>query len=103
MESWNYLYIFLGLSCILGIFIRSKVTSYDKNILEKLELKYGDIDRKKAIKLEKFYDYLTSGTFLFMGIFIRNYVFAFRTTLLILIVNTIVYYLFRRIYILVNN
>ena len=103
MESWNYLYIFLGFSCILGIFIRSKVTSYDKNILEKLELKYGDIDRKKAIKLEKFYDYLTSGTFLFMGIFIRNYVFAFRTTLLVLIVNTIVYYLFRRIYILVNN
>ena len=84
-------------------FIRSKVTSYDKNILEKLELKYGDIDRKKAIKLEKFYDYLTSGTFLFMGIFIRNSVFAFRTTLLILIVNTIVYYLFRRIYILINN
>ncbi|MFR4162915.1 MAG: hypothetical protein ACLT0R_09915 [Paraclostridium sordellii] len=103
MESWNYLYIFLGFSCVLGIFIRSKVTSYDKNILEKLELKYGDIDRKKAIKLEKFYDYLTSGTFLFMGIFIRNYVFAFRTTLLVLIVNTIVYYLFRRIYILVNN
>lgn len=103
MESWNYLYIFLGFSCILGIFIRSKVTSYDKNILEKLELKYGDIDRKKAIKLEKFYDYLTSGTFLFMGVFIRNYVFAFRTTLLILIVNTIVYYLFRRIYILINN
>ncbi|MCR1848939.1 hypothetical protein NSA42_06585 [Paeniclostridium sordellii] len=103
MESWNYLYIFLGFSCVLGIFIRSKVTSYDKNILEKLELKYGDIDRKKAIKLEKFYDYLTSGTFLFMGVFIRNYVFAFRTTLLILIVNTIVYYLFRRIYILINN
>ena len=103
MEPWNYLYIFLGLSYVLGIFIRSKVTSYYKNILEKLELKYGDIDRKKAIKLEKFYDYLTSGTFLFMGIFIRNCVFAFTTTLLILIVNTIVYYLFRRIYILVNS
>lgn len=103
MEPWNYMYIFLGLSYILDIFIRSKVTSYYKNILEKLELKYGDIDRKKAIKLEKFYDYLTSGIFLFIGIFIRNCVFAFRSTILILIVNTIVYYFFRRIYILVNN
>ncbi|CEO06693.1 Uncharacterised protein [[Clostridium] sordellii] len=103
MEPWNYLYIFLGLSYILGIFIRSKVTSYYKNILEKLELKYGDIDRKKAIKLEKFYDYLTSGIFLFIGIFIRNCVFAFKTILLILIVNTIVYYLVRRKYLLTNN
>ena len=51
MESWNYLYIFLGLSCILGIFIRSKVTSYDKNILEKLELKYGE---KKLLSLRNF-------------------------------------------------
>ena len=54
MEPWNYLYIFLGLSYILGIFIRSKVTSYYKNILEKLELKYGDIDRKKLLSLKSF-------------------------------------------------
>ncbi|WP_234702237.1 hypothetical protein [Clostridioides difficile] len=38
--------------------IKHKVNYCNKKSLDKLELKYGNIDREKAVKLEIFYQYL---------------------------------------------
>ncbi|HBG2756391.1 TPA: hypothetical protein KPW39_001694 [Clostridioides difficile] len=70
-----------------------------KKYLDKLELKYGNINRVKATKLEIFYDYLIGLEYIIMGLLIRRLDTAIISVILVSIVTIISYYLIREKYI----
>ncbi|MGO0862658.1 hypothetical protein ACTPEN_23825, partial [Clostridioides difficile] len=67
--------------------------------LDKLELKYGNIDREKAVKLEIFYQYLIGLEYIAIGLFTRRLDITILTIILVCIITMVFYYLIRKKYI----
>lgn len=100
MNSWSIVFLGYGITFTIAITIRyliKRKSNYcNKKYLDKLELKYENIDREKANKLEMFYHYLIGFEYIVMGLLIRK----FETAIILVSIITIVsYYLIRKKYI----
>ncbi|MCC0649033.1 hypothetical protein KGF50_12230 [Clostridioides sp. ZZV15-6598] len=105
MNFWNGLFLLFGIIFIIGDVIKGltkhKFNYFTERYLNKLELKYGSIDREKTIKLEMFYQYLLGLEYIIMGLLIKRFDTAIISVILVSIVTIISYYLIRRKYIIV--
>lgn len=94
MDSWNYLGTYIGLK-------QSKARW--NRYVEKLHIKYGNIDGKKAIKLEKFCKYGLGILYILLGLSVRKASIAIMAIFVISIVFLILYYPIRKKYIIIND
>ncbi len=105
MNFWNGLFLLFGIIFIIGNVIKGltkhKFNYFRESYFNKLELKYGSIDREKAIKLEMFYQYLMGLEYIIMGLLIRKFDTAIISVILVSIVTIISYYPIRKKYITV--
>ncbi|BDE77326.1 hypothetical protein C4258_16185 [Clostridioides difficile] len=103
MSPWSIIFLGYGVTFTIAITIRYLIkgkTNYcNKKYLNKLELKYGNIDKLKATKLEIFYQYLIGLEYIIMGLLIRRLDTAIISVTLVSIVTIISYYLVRKKYI----
>ncbi|MCC0659018.1 MULTISPECIES: hypothetical protein [unclassified Clostridioides] len=103
MDFWNNTLLSMGVIFTIGTTIRYLIKGKDnyckKKYLDKLELKYGNIDREKAIKLELFFNYLISLEYIIMGLLIRKFDTAIISVILVSIITLVSYYLVRKKYI----
>ncbi|HBE9435088.1 Uncharacterised protein [Clostridioides difficile] len=103
MDFGNLYLVLIGIGVIIGTTIRyliKRKTNYcKKKYLDKLELKYGNIDREKVVKLEIFYQYLIGIEDIAIGLLIKNSNTAIISIILVSIVTIISYYLIRKKYI----
>ncbi|MCC0657819.1 MULTISPECIES: hypothetical protein [unclassified Clostridioides] len=103
MNSWNIIFLSYGVTFTIvvtvGYLIKGKTNYCKKKYLDKLELKYGNIDREKATKLEIFYHYLIGLEYIIMGLLIRRLDTAIISVILVSIITIISYYLIRKRYI----
>lgn len=103
MDFWNNTLLNMGVIFTIGTTIRylvkGKANYCKKKYLDKLELKYGNIDREKTIKLELFFNYLISLEYIIMGLLIRKFDTAIISVVLVSIITIISYYLVRKKYI----
>ncbi|NJI81718.1 hypothetical protein GSQ54_14915 [Clostridioides difficile] len=105
MNSWNVIFLSYGVTFTIVVTIRYLIkgkTNYcKKKYLNKLELKYGNIDREKATKLEIFFQYLIGLEYILMGLLIRKFDTAIVSVILVSIVTIISYCLVRKKYIVI--
>lgn len=103
MSPWSIVFLSYGVTFAIATTIRylikSKTNYCNKKYLDKLELKYENIDRVKATKLEIFYHYLIALEYIAMGLLIRRLDTAIISVILVTIVTIISYYLIREKYI----
>ncbi|MCC0636645.1 MULTISPECIES: hypothetical protein [unclassified Clostridioides] len=103
MNSWNIIFLSYGVTFTIvvtvGYLIKGKTNYCKKKYLDKLELKYGNIDREKATKLEIFYHYLIGLEYIIMGLLTRRLDTAIISVILVSIITIISYYLIRKRYI----
>ncbi|MCC0640205.1 MULTISPECIES: hypothetical protein [unclassified Clostridioides] len=103
MNSWNIIFLSYGVTFTIvvtvGYLIKGKTNYCKKKYLDKLELKYRNIDREKATKLEIFYHYLIGLEYIIMGLLIRRLDTAIISVILVSIITIISYYLIRKRYI----
>ena len=94
MELWNVGCIIIGTSSIVGAFVGSKDTISNERYVEKILLKYGKVNEKKAIRLRRDLSYISGITFILIGLILRSKESAlvgiiFSTLLLIILSNLI--------------
>ncbi|KPI51920.1 hypothetical protein KW94_11410 [Clostridioides difficile] len=103
MSFSNINLILIGIGIIIGTTIRyliKRKTSFcSERYFNKLESKYGNIDRKKTVKLDIFYSYLISFEYITMGLFIKKLENTIIVIIVVAIITTILYYLIRKRYI----
>ncbi|MGO0882612.1 hypothetical protein ACTPDI_07465 [Clostridioides difficile] len=103
MDFGNNILLSMGIIFTIGntirYLIKGKANYCKKKYLDKLELKYGNIDREKAIKLELFFNYLISLEYIIMGLLIKKFDTTIISIILVSIVTIISYYLVRKKYI----
>ncbi|MGO0900832.1 hypothetical protein ACYZFO_00285 [Clostridioides difficile] len=105
MNSWNIIFLSYGVTFTIvvtvGYLIKGKTNYCKKKYLNKLELKYGNIDRKKATKLEIFFQYLIGFEYIIIGLLIRRLDTAIISVILVSIITIISYYIIRKRYIVI--
>ncbi|KPI46147.1 hypothetical protein C4097_02220 [Clostridioides difficile] len=105
MNSWNIIFLSYGVTFTIvvtvGYLIKGKTNYCKKKYLNKLELKYGNIDREKATKLEIFFQYLIGLEYIIMGLLIRRLDTAIISVILVSIITIISYYIIRKRYIVI--
>ncbi|MCC0784260.1 hypothetical protein IR152_14525 [Clostridioides sp. ES-S-0108-01] len=104
MNVWNIYLILTGtgiiiLTTIISL-IKHKFGFCSNEYLDKLELKYGNIDRKKTVKLEVLYRYVIGLEYIAIGLFTRKLDIAIIAMILAVIITTVLYYLVRKMYII---
>ncbi|MFL8672387.1 hypothetical protein [Clostridioides sp. GD02404] len=105
MNSWNIIFLSYGVTFTIvvtvGYLIKGKTNYCKKKYLNKLELKYGNIDREKATKLEILFQYLIGLEYIIMGLLIRRLDTAIISVILVSIITIISYYIIRKRYIVI--
>ncbi|MFL8711031.1 hypothetical protein Q3304_09700 [Clostridioides sp. GD02377] len=105
MNSWNIIFLSYGVTFTIvvtvGYLIKGKTNYCKKKYLNKLELKYGNIDREKATKLEIFFQYLIGLEYIIMGLLIRRLDTVIISVILVSIITIISYYIIRKRYIVI--
>lgn len=105
MKTQNIYLMFLGIGIIIATtiisLIKVKIGFYSEKYFNKLELIYGDIDRKRTIKLEVLYRYAISLEYIAIGLFTRRLDITIIAMILAAIITTTLYYLIRKRYITV--
>ncbi|MCC0641969.1 MULTISPECIES: hypothetical protein [unclassified Clostridioides] len=105
MKTQNIYLMFLGIGIIIATtiisLIKVKIGFYSEKYFNKLELIYGDIDRKRSIKLEVLYRYAISLEYIAIGLFTRRLDITIIAMILAAIITTTLYYLIRKRYITV--
>jgi len=103
MNSWNSAFILVGIVMIIGTMIRDltkhKINFHSEKYFRKLELKYGGIDRERAIKLDKLCNYLLGLEYIIIGLLIRAIVVSIIVLIAISVIMILGYYLIRKKYI----
>lgn len=103
MNLWNTTLILLGvgiitLTTIISL-IKHRFGFCSDEYLDKLKLKYGNIDRKKTVKLEILYRHIIGLEYIAIGLFTRKLDIAIIAMILTAITTTLLYYLIRKRYI----
>ncbi|MCC0650830.1 hypothetical protein [Clostridioides sp. ZZV15-6598] len=103
MDFGNLYLVLIGIAVIIVTTIRylikRKANYCKKKYLDKLELKYGNIDRGKVVKLEIFYQYLIGLEYIIISLLIKNSDTAMTALILVAIITLVSYYLIRKKYI----
>ncbi|MDX5616344.1 hypothetical protein [Clostridioides difficile] len=103
MDFGNIYLVLIGIAVIIVTTIRylikGKTNICKKKYLDKLELKYGNIDREKVVKLEIFYQYLIGLEYIAIGLFTRRLDITILAIILVAIITGVFYYLIRKKYI----
>ncbi|MDY7756084.1 hypothetical protein [Clostridioides difficile] len=103
MNFRNIYLILMGLGIIILTTIISlieiKIGFCNEKYFNKLESKYGNIDRKRTIKLEVLYRYVTGFEYIAIGLFTKRLDITIIAIILVAIITTILYYLVRKRYI----
>ena len=105
MNFGNINLIFIGIGIIILTtiiaLIKHKIGFCSDEYLDKLELKYGNIDRKRTVKLEVLYRYAISLEYIAIGLFTRRLDITIIAMILAAIITTMLYYLIRKRYIVI--
>ncbi|HBG7355591.1 TPA: hypothetical protein KRD68_002184 [Clostridioides difficile] len=103
MSPWSIIFLGYGatftITATIRYLIKGKTNYCNKKYLNKLELKYGNIDKLKATKLEIFYQYLMGLEYILMGLLIKKFDTAIVSVILVSIITIISYCLVRKKYI----
>ncbi|HFG9628155.1 hypothetical protein [Clostridioides difficile] len=103
MSPWSIMFLGYGatftIATTIRYLIKGKTNYCNKKYLNKLELKYGNIDKLKATKLEIFYQYLMGLEYILMGLLIKKFDTAIVSVILVSIITIISYCLVRKKYI----
>lgn len=104
MENWNYVCICIGICNFLGSYLQFKYNKarYDRYI-EKLHIKYGNIDDKKVIRFEKICKYGLGIFYILLGLLLRKASIAIMLMFAIVIVILILDYPIKKKYIIIND
>ncbi|MBY2478934.1 hypothetical protein KWV16_18885 [Clostridioides difficile] len=99
----NLILIGIGIIILTTIIalIKHKIGFCSDEYLDKLELKYGNIDRKRTVKLEVLYRYTISLEYIAIGLFTRRLDITIIAMILAAIITTMLYYLIRKRYIVI--
>ncbi|HBH1603332.1 hypothetical protein [Clostridioides difficile] len=103
MDFGNINLILIGIIVIIGTtiiyLIKPKTAFCSKKYFNKLESIYGDIDRKRTIKLEVLYRYAISLEYIAIALFTRRLDITIISMIIAAIITTALYYLIRKKYI----
>ncbi|HFL3863088.1 TPA: hypothetical protein ACG3R7_000237 [Clostridioides difficile] len=103
MNFRNIYLILMGLGIIILTTIISlieiKIGFCNEKYFNKLESKYGNIDRKRTIKLEVLYRYAISLEYITIALFTRRLDITIIAMIIAVIITTALYYLIRKKYI----
>ena len=103
MDFGNINLILIGIIVIIGTtiiyLIKPKTAFCSKKYFNKLESKYGNIDRKRTIKLEVLYRYVTGFEYIAIGLFTKRLDITIIAIILVATITVILYYLVRKRYI----
>ncbi len=103
MDFGNINLILIGIIVIIGTtiiyLIKPKTAFCSKKYFNKLESIYGNIDKKKTVKLEVLYRYVTGFEYIVIGLFTRRLDIAILAIILVAIITGVFYYLIRKKYI----
>ncbi|MCC0636852.1 MULTISPECIES: hypothetical protein [unclassified Clostridioides] len=105
MNFWNTYLIFIGIGIIILTtiiyLIKYKIIFCSEKYFNKLESMYGNIDKKRIVKLEVLYRYVIGLEYIVIGLFIRKLDVAIIALILVSIITIVSYYLVRKKYITV--
>ncbi|WP_131005310.1 hypothetical protein [Clostridioides difficile] len=103
MDFGNIYLVLIGIAVIIGTtiiyLIKPKTAFCSKKYFNKLESIYGNIDKKKTVKLEILYQYLTGLEYIAIGLFTRRLDITILAIILVAIITGVFYYLIRKKYI----
>lgn len=102
MDFGNINLILIGIIVIIGttiIYLIKPKTACSKKYFNKLESIYGNIDKKKTVKLEVLYRYVTGLEYISIGLFTRRLDITIIAIILVATITVILYYLVRKRYI----
>ncbi|MDY7846072.1 hypothetical protein U0C57_13525 [Clostridioides difficile] len=103
MDFGNINLILIGIIVIIGTtiisLIKPKISFCSEKYFNKLESIYGNIDKKKTVKLELLYRYVTGLEYIAIGLFTRRLDITIITIILVSTITTALYYLIRKKYI----
>ncbi|HBF2437073.1 TPA: hypothetical protein SOK46_001619 [Clostridioides difficile] len=103
MDFGNINLILIGIIVIIGTtiiyLIKPKTAFCSKKYFNKLESIYGNIDRKRTIKLEVLYRYVTGFEYIAIGLFTKRLDITIIAIILVATITVILYYLVRKRYI----
>ncbi|MDN9379185.1 hypothetical protein KLL03_03930 [Clostridioides difficile] len=97
----NLIIIGVGIIILTTIIslIKPKISFCSEKYFNKLESIYGNIDKKKTVKLELLYRYVTGLEYIAIGLFTRRLDITIITIILVSTITTALYYLIRKKYI----
>ncbi|UWD47098.1 hypothetical protein NYR90_11110 [Clostridioides difficile] len=102
MNFWNINLIIIGVVVIIGTtiihLIKPKTSFCSERYFNKLESTYGNIDRKRIVKLEIFYRYVIGLEYIAIGLFTRRLDITILIIILVGIITVVFYYLIRKKY-----
>jgi uncharacterized Tic20 family protein len=103
MEPWNFTCIVIGIANLIGVLVRDKLNPYSEKYFDKLEKKYGNIDRAKVVKLDNMYTITLGLIFIVVGILVKDKDMALICLISMIIGMTTTYYLVRKKYIVIDK
>ncbi|UDN56798.1 hypothetical protein [Clostridioides sp. ES-S-0010-02] len=105
MNFGNIYLILIGVGIIIVTtiiyLIKPKTSFYSEKYFNKLESTYGNIDRKRTVKLEVLYPYVIDLEYIAIGLLIRRLDITILAIILVVIITVVLYYLIRKKYITV--
>ncbi|HEB5000095.1 TPA: hypothetical protein R0E49_000605 [Clostridioides difficile] len=103
MKIQNIYLILMGVGIIILTtiisLIKVKIGFCSEKYFNKLKSIYGDIDRKRTIKLEVLYRYVTGFEYIAIGLFTKRLDITIIAIILVATITLILYYLVRKRYI----
>ncbi|MCE4929301.1 hypothetical protein LW088_13980 [Clostridioides difficile] len=103
MDFGNINLILIGIIVIIGTtiiyLIKPKTAFCSKKYFNKLESIYGNIDKKKTVKLEVLYRYVTGFEYIAIGLFTKRLDITIIAIILVATITAALYYLIRKKYI----
>lgn len=103
MNFGNINLIIMGAVVIVGTtiihLIKLKTSFCNEKYFNKLESAYGNIDRRRTVKLEVLYRYVIGLEYIAIGLFTRRLDITILVIILVGIITVIFYYLIRKKYI----
>lgn len=105
MNFGNINLIIIGVVVIIGTtiihLIKPKTSFCSERYFNKLESAYGNIDRRRTVKLEVLYRYVIGLEYIAIGLFTRRLDITIVTIILVGIITVVFYYLIRKKYIII--
>lgn len=100
-ENINFILIGIGIIILTTIIhlIKPKTSFCSEKYFNKLESMYGNIDRKRTVKLEVLYRYVMGLEYVAIGLFTRKLDITIIAIILVFTITTGLYYLIRKKYI----